>query len=92
MLTSPGAIMFNDALSLDECSSLVLRLANCAFPFQCAHGRPSMVPLLDLGGGSVPYSDLTLPHDFGRTRGEGKGKNSLWSELRSWRRDTIKDQ
>ncbi|KAK3486989.1 putative MLH3 protein [Neurospora crassa] len=86
-----SAIMFNDELSLDECSSLVLRLASCAFPFQCAHGRPSMVPLLDLGGGFAPYLNSTLPHDFARTRGEGKGKNNLWSELRSWRRDKIKD-
>ena len=25
------------------------RLAACKFPFQCAHGRPSLVPLVDLG-------------------------------------------
>ncbi|POR36416.1 DNA mismatch repair protein [Tolypocladium paradoxum] len=49
---SPGAIMFNDALSRDECRRLVQRLARCAFPFQCAHGRPSMAPLADLGSGT----------------------------------------
>ncbi|RAL05748.1 putative DNA mismatch repair protein (Mlh3) [Aspergillus ibericus CBS 121593] len=43
------AIMFNDVLDRDECQSLVRRLADCVFPFQCAHGRPSMVPILDLG-------------------------------------------
>ncbi|KAJ5712793.1 hypothetical protein N7493_009261 [Penicillium malachiteum] len=43
-----GAIMFNDPLSLDDCKTLVSRLAKCAFPFQCAHGRPSMIPILDL--------------------------------------------
>ncbi|KAJ5907893.1 hypothetical protein N7495_000575 [Penicillium taxi] len=43
-----GAIMFNDLLSTDECKTLVSRLARCAFPFQCAHGRPSMIPILDL--------------------------------------------
>lgn len=42
------AIMFNDALTLGECMNLVKRLATCVFPFQCAHGRPSMVPLVDL--------------------------------------------
>jgi DNA mismatch repair protein MLH3 len=42
------AIMFNDSLNLEECQALVSRLAHCAFPFQCAHGRPSMVPILDL--------------------------------------------
>ncbi|CRG85492.1 DNA mismatch repair protein MLH3 [Talaromyces islandicus] len=42
-----SSIMFNDSLSRDECQSLVMRLARCAFPFQCAHGRPSMVPIAD---------------------------------------------
>lgn len=42
--------MFNDPLTTGECRQLVQRLAECAFPFQCAHGRPSMVPLVDLGG------------------------------------------
>ncbi|KAJ6164248.1 DNA mismatch repair protein (Mlh3) [Penicillium chermesinum] len=43
-----GAIMFNDPLSITECELLIGRLARCAFPFQCAHGRPSMIPVLDL--------------------------------------------
>ncbi|KAJ3951716.1 Vacuolar protein sorting-associated protein 11 [Colletotrichum tropicale] len=43
-----SAIMFNDILSKDECEDLVRRLGQCAFPFQCAHGRPSMVPLVDM--------------------------------------------
>lgn len=43
-----GAIMFNDYLSVEQCQELVLQLADCVFPFQCAHGRPSMVPLVDL--------------------------------------------
>ncbi|KAE9981805.1 hypothetical protein EG328_011398 [Venturia inaequalis] len=44
-----SAIMFNDALSRRDCEELVRALAKCRFPFLCAHGRPSMVPLLDLG-------------------------------------------
>jgi DNA mismatch repair protein MLH3 len=43
-----SAIMFNDELSHDECRSLVNKLAGCVFPFMCAHGRPSMVPIVDL--------------------------------------------
>ncbi|KAL8930156.1 MAG: hypothetical protein Q9208_000773 [Pyrenodesmia sp. 3 TL-2023] len=46
-----SAIMFNDELSLEECEILVKRLARCKFPFQCAHGRPSMVPLVAVGDG-----------------------------------------
>ncbi|KAI4920688.1 uncharacterized protein J4E92_008331 [Alternaria infectoria] len=45
-----SAIMFNDELSIDDCKALVRNLAACVFPFMCAHGRPSMVPLVDLGG------------------------------------------
>lgn len=41
--------MFNDPLTMEQCNDLVKRLTDCAFPFQCAHGRPSMVPLVDLG-------------------------------------------
>ncbi|KAI9778786.1 MAG: DNA mismatch repair protein [Geoglossum umbratile] len=51
-----SAIMFNDELSLDECRALVSRLVECKLPFQCAHGRPSMIPLVDLrapAGGSI---------------------------------------
>jgi len=41
-----SAIMFNDVLTVEECKALLARLTQCAFPFQCAHGRPSMVPLV----------------------------------------------
>ena len=46
-----SAIMFNDELTMEDCRSLVQRLAKCAFPFQCAHGRPSMIPLVSLASG-----------------------------------------
>ncbi|KAF3939246.1 hypothetical protein ABW19_dt0202684 [Dactylella cylindrospora] len=48
-----SAIMFNDKLSQEECQGLISMLAVCDFPFQCAHGRPSMVPLIDLADGGV---------------------------------------
>jgi DNA mismatch repair protein MLH3 len=44
-----SAVMFNDELNLAECIHLVGKLARCVFPFMCAHGRPSMVPLVGLG-------------------------------------------
>jgi DNA mismatch repair protein MLH3 len=44
-----SAVMFNDDLERDECKELLRKMAECAFPFQCAHGRPSMVPLVSLG-------------------------------------------
>ncbi|KAJ5747840.1 uncharacterized protein N7511_009536 [Penicillium nucicola] len=57
------AIMFNDHLSIEECQALVARLAHCAFPFQCAHGRPSMVPILDLRSFSKTAASLPLHLD-----------------------------
>ncbi|KAI9068501.1 hypothetical protein FKP32DRAFT_1561492 [Trametes sanguinea] len=45
-----GTIMFNDALTLEQCRTLLDRLAETALPFQCAHGRPSLVPLVETGG------------------------------------------
>ena len=47
LVRGPGAIKFNDVLSLDECHSLVGSLSSCQLPFQCAHGRPSIAPLVD---------------------------------------------
>ncbi|KDR84002.1 hypothetical protein GALMADRAFT_236565 [Galerina marginata CBS 339.88] len=44
-----GAIMFNDSLSLTQCEKLVRQLSETVFPFQCAHGRPSLVPLVEAG-------------------------------------------
>ncbi|KAL7943839.1 hypothetical protein V8C42DRAFT_328585 [Trichoderma barbatum] len=67
-----SAIMFNDALSAEECDQLVRRLARCAFPFQCAHGRPSLVPLVDLGTGL-------------RIRG-WDGDERVGGDLRMWKR------
>ncbi|XP_067336010.1 DNA mismatch repair protein Mlh3 isoform X2 [Channa argus] len=47
-LACHGAIKFNDSLSRDECCSLVASLSSCQLPFQCAHGRPSIAPLVDI--------------------------------------------
>ncbi|GAP85645.1 putative vacuolar membrane protein [Rosellinia necatrix] len=62
-----SSIMFNDPLSLEECADLLKRLADCAFPFQCAHGRPSMVPLVDLGDNMAYTANKGRPEiSFGK--------------------------
>lgn len=70
-----GAIMFNDPLSLQECEALVTRLSRCAFPFQCAHGRPSMIPILDLrpqpGIGNLPSDAGIMDSDYDEHDGNG---------------------
>jgi DNA mismatch repair ATPase MutL len=40
------AIKFGDILNLLECTDMVEKLSKTRLPFQCAHGRPSVVPLL----------------------------------------------
>lgn len=83
-----SAIMFNDVLTLDECRTLVRRLSACAFPFQCAHGRPSMTPLVQLGEsdlsglscGKASLGKISRFRDGDGGREKGFGK--AW---RSWR-------
>jgi DNA mismatch repair protein MLH3 len=40
-----GAIMFGDSLTLQQCRDLLSLLCRTHLPFQCAHGRPSVLPL-----------------------------------------------
>ncbi|KAH9943246.1 uncharacterized protein BXZ73DRAFT_97297 [Epithele typhae] len=60
-----GAIMFNDTLTVEQCRGLLFRLSETALPFQCAHGRPSLVPLVriedrhDSSAGKIPAIDWT---------------------------------
>ncbi|CAN4083588.1 unnamed protein product [Withania somnifera] len=44
-----SAIMFGDALLPSECSLIVEELKQTSLCFQCAHGRPTTVPLVNLG-------------------------------------------
>ncbi|MCJ1417596.1 DNA mismatch repair protein [Xylographa parallela] len=76
-----SAIMFNDKLTLGECETLVQRLATCFFPFQCAHGRPSMVPLVNLDS-SEYFARSTL--QVGKKERVGRGTadfREAWVEL-----------
>jgi DNA mismatch repair protein MLH3 len=64
-----SAVMFNDVLSVPECADLVERLGKCAFPFMCAHGRVSMVPIGIVGGESGSGFE-------GVWEGDGTGKGA----------------
>ena len=46
------ATMFGDALTLQQCEKLIDALSKCRLPFVCAHGRPSIIPLIDMSQGS----------------------------------------
>ncbi|KAF7670247.1 hypothetical protein LDENG_00043280 [Lucifuga dentata] len=61
-LACHGAVKFNDSLSRDECSSLVEALSSCQLPFQCAHGRPSIAPLVDILHLDKDHKELLKPN------------------------------
>jgi len=71
-----SAIMFNDELSKEQCQTLVSNLASCKFPFQCAHGRPSLVPLVNLWQVEMA------------ARGQAN-KERLRADLLMWKRNII---
>ena len=94
-----SAIMFNDELDKSECEILVRRLAECKFPFQCAHGRPSMVPLgavrelgevVGMGGNGGNEAGLG---GYGPSRGEvgfedvGRGEEGFVDAWKRWRKE-----
>ena len=43
-----GALRFGDQLELQDCQTLLHKLSQCKLPFQCAHGRPTIVPLCNV--------------------------------------------
>ncbi|XP_066143832.1 DNA mismatch repair protein Mlh3-like isoform X2 [Euwallacea fornicatus] len=43
-----GAIKFGDVLTEKVCCKLLDELSRCTLPFQCAHGRPTLAPLLSI--------------------------------------------
>ncbi|XP_031334316.1 DNA mismatch repair protein Mlh3-like isoform X2 [Photinus pyralis] len=43
-----GAIKFGKPLSIQESETLIKELSMCQLPFQCAHGRPTLSPIIDL--------------------------------------------
>jgi DNA mismatch repair ATPase MutL len=60
------AIMFNETLSTERCKELITSLAKCESPFICAHGRPSLVNLMqrndDRWRKDIPYFRCSKRH------------------------------
>jgi DNA mismatch repair protein MLH3 len=75
-----SAIMFNDELGLERCKELVQKLSRCTFPFMCAHGRPSMVPIGNLGS----FSHAT--NGVGLDCTENKSTTGFVQAWKSWKR------
>jgi DNA mismatch repair protein MLH3 len=77
------AIMFNDMLTAEECKSLMGRLSRCVLPFQCAHGRPSMIPILDSGEGEE-LSGKSAVCEYEYEREDGRRQSDFLEAFRSW--------
>ena len=58
--------MFGDKLSLEECKFLLCEISHCHTPFQCAHGRPSVAPILSLEKLSTSSSYSSTKIQFSR--------------------------
>ncbi|KAF5937980.1 hypothetical protein HYC85_025486 [Camellia sinensis] len=67
-----GAIMFGDTLLPSECSLIVEELKQTSLCFQCAHGRPTTVPLVNLEALHKQIAKLGLWNG---------GSNELWHGL-----------
>lgn len=67
-----GAIMFGDSLLPSECVLIVEELKQTSLCFQCAHGRPTTAPLVNLEELHKQISKLGASDD---------GSNKLWHGL-----------
>lgn len=66
-----GAIMFGDKLMPSECSLIVDELKKTSMCFQCAHGRPTTVPLVNLKALHKGVLQLGSWHDRSKSTWHG---------------------
>ncbi|KAF5453802.1 hypothetical protein F2P56_023521 [Juglans regia] len=67
-----GAIMFGDSLLPSECSLIVEELTQTSLCFQCAHGRPTTIPIVNLEA---------LHKQIAKLESLGDNPNKLWHGL-----------
>jgi len=72
-----GAVKFGDSLSDDKCRQLLQQLGGCQLPFQCAHGRPSLSPIVDVKqlSNNAPSMNIGNKLNFKRLRMEFQHSN-----------------
>lgn len=81
-----SAIMFNDELTIADCRLLIQKLAMCAVPFQCAHGRPSMVPLVDLASRNGDTCRALTAFGSRGTFAAAEKEIGFWQAWTQWQR------
>ncbi|KAJ7953230.1 DNA mismatch repair protein MLH3 [Quillaja saponaria] len=72
-----GAIMFGDSLLPSECSLLVEELKQTSLCFQCAHGRPTTVPIVNLEALHNQIVKLGLLNDCPNGKWHGLHRHEL---------------
>ncbi|EPQ65345.1 Bgt-125 [Blumeria graminis f. sp. tritici] len=78
-----SAVMFNDELSREASQTIVRELASCKYPFQCAHGRPSLVPLLTLT--NLNFSSQKTQISDKRYSPGGLRTSNFTDKFRAWK-------
>ncbi|XP_043709319.1 DNA mismatch repair protein MLH3 isoform X2 [Telopea speciosissima] len=68
-----GAIMFGDSLLPSECSLIINELKQTSLSFQCAHGRPTTAPIVNLKALHKQITELQLWNE---------NSNGSWHGLR----------
>lgn len=81
-----SAVMFNDELSVAQCQELLRDLSKCAFPFMCAHGRVSMVPLVEAG------AIFEEEYESTPTISSNSSSTSFTSAFRAWKAGSAGDR
>jgi DNA mismatch repair ATPase MutL len=59
-----SAIMFGHSVSYEEANKLIRSLVQCDMPFNCAHGRPSLVALHSIQQQQHQATDQNGNHDY----------------------------
>nr|KYP66578.1 DNA mismatch repair protein mutL [Cajanus cajan] len=80
-----GAIMFGDSLLPSECSLLIEELKQTSLCFQCAHGRPTTVPLVNLDSLHSQIAKLRLMNECSSDEWHGLHKHKVNVERATWR-------
>ncbi|KAI4325764.1 hypothetical protein MLD38_031134 [Melastoma candidum] len=72
-----GAIMFGDSLLPSECALLVEELKQTKLCFQCAHGRPTTIPLANLDELHKQVRELRMRDDYPNHPWHGLQRNEI---------------
>uniref|UniRef100_A0A803KXI5 MutL C-terminal dimerisation domain-containing protein n=1 Tax=Chenopodium quinoa TaxID=63459 RepID=A0A803KXI5_CHEQI len=84
-----GAIMFGDKLMPSECSLIVEELKQTSLCFQCAHGRPTTVPLVNLKALHKGILQLGSWHEYSKNTWHGLRRKEITLDRAKRRLDMV---